>query len=411
MLVNPQEGCATYPEYVAVIGGGRWARVLLEVICSLVPISVQISAHSPRNATAMTEWVFARGLEHRIRVYSDYPKAVAGKTGAVIVANAAHDHEKAIKWALFEQLPLLVEKPVTLSFSATQHMVDLANGQNSYLATAHVFLFASYIETFTKLISNENSIVSIRFLWSDPQAESRYGEVKTYDPGLPIYADWLPHILSILGAFEIGPARFCENLGFFKGGAHLKVNLLCGQIPCVFELVRNCKSRQRVIEVVTEQKKIILDFGDEPGVIYNDATVLCGDKNWDDKPKPVSKMLSAFLRGAAGGTRDARLDCSIGLSASQLIDQITPLYRAALLPWLINEFVNYQDCIRSDLRYALVEILQMNDSNSMVPMEQRIDYLYRNLKELILESNDEAKKRIDDAIDLIIKQGKNTSYL
>ncbi|HIF61329.1 MAG TPA: hypothetical protein EYQ26_17915 [Rhodospirillales bacterium] len=94
-----------------------------------------------------------------------------------------------------------------------------------------------------------------------------------------------------------------------------------------------------------------------------------------------------------------------------MIDQITPLYRAALLPWLINEFVNYQDCIRSDLRYALVEILQMNDSNSMVPMEQRIDYLYRNLKELILESNDEAKKRIDDAIGLIIKQGKNTSYL
>lgn len=411
MRVKSEEDRTVWPDYVAVIGGGRWARVLIEVICSITPMSVKISVHSPRNFTVMAGWVVTCGLENRIRVCSDYPKPIAGKKGAVVVANAAHDHERAIEWALYQRLPVLVEKPVTLSFSATQRMVDLANNQNTYLATAHVFLFASYIETFSKLVSNENAIVSIRVLWSDPKNESRYGETKNYDSGLPIYADWLPHIVSILDAFTIGPAILSENISFFRGGAHLKINLLYGQIPCQIELARNHNSRQRTIEVNTEKKKITLDFSREPGVIFINAKELCGDREWGHKPKPVSNMLSAFLQTAAGGSCDARLDHSIGLSASQLIDQTTTFYRAALLPWLNSELEKHPDTISSDLRYALAEILQMNDSASIVPIEQRINYLYRNLKEFILTSNDTTIKRIDDAVNLIIKQGKNTSYL
>ena len=81
------------------------------------------------------------------------------------------------------------------------------------------------------------------------------------------------------------------------------------------------------------------------------------------------------------------------------------------MPWLNSELEKHPDAISSDLRYALAEILQMNDSDSIVPIEQRINYLYRILKEFIFTSNDTTIKRIDDAVNLIIKQGKNTSYL
>lgn len=401
MLVNPKDNCVACPEHIALIGGGRWARVLLEVLCSLVPISVKISAHSPRNVDAMSQWVSARGLDRRIHVCSDYPKVVPEKTGAVIVANAAHDHEKAIEWALTECLPVLVEKPVTLSLASTQRMADLANKQKMYLATAHVFLFASYIEAFSKLVFNERNIVSIRVLWSDPQSENRYGEAKSYDPGLPIYADLLPHILSIVGAFKIGQAQLCENFSFFKGGAHLKINLVYGQIPCVIELIRNGNLRQRIIEVTTEKSKITLDFGIEPGIIYTDASELCGDPVWDINPKPVAKMLLAFLQGAAGGVYDERLDNSIGLLASQLIDQTKPLYHAALSLWLNHEFEVFQDCISSDLRYALTEILQMKYSNSAIRMEQRIVYIYQNIKEHILILCNKPDQRVEDVMTLI----------
>jgi predicted dehydrogenase len=290
-------------------------------------------------------------------------------------------------------------------------MVDLAKSQNTYLATAHVFLFASYIETFSKLVSNEKTIVSIRVFWADPQIESRYGETKNYDPGLPIYADWLPHIISILNTFTVGPGILSEDISFFRGGSHLILNLLYGQIPCQIEMDRNHNSRQRVIEVHTENKKITLNFGLEPGVISINSKVLYDDREWNHNPKPLSNMLSAFLKAAVGGSRDARLDCSIGLSASQLIDQATVFYRAALLPWLKSELNKHPDAISSDLRYALAEILEMNDLKSITPIEQRINYLYRNLKEFMLASNNASIKPIDDAVKLIIKQGQNTSYL
>jgi len=228
---------------------------LLEVICSIVPLSVKISVHSPRNATAMTKWVLSHGLERRIRVFSDYPKSISGQIGVVVVANAAHDHEKAIEWALLERLPVLVEKPVTLSATSTQRMIQLANFQKTYLATAHVFLFASYIEAFSELISDNARIDSVKVRWMDPKSESRYGEFKSYDSGLPIYADWLPHIYSILDSFMTGPAHISEILGFSRGGSDLKINLQYGQTPCVIELVRNGVSRQRVIEVTTSQKR------------------------------------------------------------------------------------------------------------------------------------------------------------
>ena len=408
MLVDVKESDA-YPNYVAVIGGGRWARILLEVICSIVPMSVKISAHSPRNAPAMTKWVHSLGLERRIRVFSDYPKSISGQIGAVVVANAAHDHEKAIEWALLERLPVLVEKPVTLSATSTQRLIQLANFQKTYLATAHVFLFASYIEAFSKIISENARIDSVKVRWVDPKSESRYGESKSYDSGLPIYADWLPHIYSILDCFLTGPAHISKILGFYRGGSDLKINLQYGQTPCVIELVRNGISRQRVIEVTTIQKKIVLDFGFEPGTIYTDDIALCGDSEWDDNPKPVSKMLVSFFQGAVGQGCDERLDNSIGLAASQLINQTALLYNKALMHWLSNALTNYQECFDDDLVYAFSELLQVADCNSTTPIEQRIDYLYSHLKKHCFVSNDEIKQRIDNVIYLVIKKGKISS--
>jgi predicted dehydrogenase len=412
MLVNPKEDCVACPEHIAVIGGGRWARVLLEVLCSLVPPTVRLSAHSPHNAGAMQAWVLARGLEHRIRVLSEYPKVIAGKSGAVIVANAARDHEKAIEWALSERLPVLVEKPVTLSSAATQRMADLAMSKETYLASAHVFLFARYVDVFSKLVSEGGGVQSIRVQWMDPQAESRYGEVKSYDPGLTVYADWLPHIISILGSLSPDSMQVLQKLEVLRGGAYLKLDIQLGDTPCEIELVRNGNGRQRLIEVTTRHGPITLDFAKEPGTIVSGTTARYGDPAWESEPRPVSGMLRAFLLGAAGGGRDERLDIGIGLRANQLIDQLTPAYHAALSSWLSKKYPVPGDGVDADLRYAFSEILYTDDPYSSVPTEQRIEYLYRHIMQSVTSILSEGyKNRPMELIGLIIKQGKLVSYL
>ena len=61
------------PEHVVVIGGGRWARVYLEVLCSFISPSVKLSVHSPRNSESMLKWASVCGLAGRIQVFSRYP--------------------------------------------------------------------------------------------------------------------------------------------------------------------------------------------------------------------------------------------------------------------------------------------------------------------------------------------------
>lgn len=395
-----------------MIGGGRWARVLIHVLCDLVPPTVRVLVYSPHNALGMEAWLSERGLKDRVSVSTKLPKILSGATNAAIVANAARDHEKATEWAISMGLPVLVEKPLTLNLAATQRLVDLANCKQVYFAAAHVFSFASYIEAFSRIVASADAIESILVQWSDPKFESRYGEAKSYDPGLTIYADWLPHVLSIVGALVSDHDSQCEKLEFLHGGAHLGIELKLGNIPCAIELVRNDKTRKRIVEVTTQQKKITLDFSSEPGVIISGAEEICGDPDWDIKEKPVSRMLGAFLQAVGGGVRDGRLNVEIGLRASRLIEQVSALYLSALLSWLKGRLLMIEIDDDYDLRYALSEILHVEDPHSSVPIGQRIDYVYRCIKERSrMPSKSELFDNPVDVVRMIIIQGRLSSFI
>jgi len=407
-----EENYSKYPEHVAVIGGGRWARVLLEVLSGIVPQSVQISVHSPRNSQSMLTWASARGLDKRIQVSSIYPDVNEGESCAVIVVNAARDHEKAIEWALSHRLPVLVEKPVTLSFASTQRLTDLAISQKTYLAAAHVFLFARYIWAFSKLVNEAGGFRAIRLQWMDPVAESRYGEAKSYDPGLTIYADLLPHILSILTTLSMNSFQLGRKLEVLRGGAYLKMDILIGDIPCEVEMSRNGDSRQRLIEVDTREGMKSLDFAKEPGVIFSDAMKQCGDPVLNIEPRPVAAMLRAFLQGAVGGPRNKGLDIGIGVESSQIIDQLSPTYQSVLSSWIKKKYAILGKHVDEDLRYTINEILCVEDPLSSVPIEQRSEYVFEQLK-IALMSPLRAKyeNRPIELVRHIVWHGKSTSYV
>lgn len=360
------------PDSILVIGGGRWARVLTEVLCGLLPSSVGISVYSLHNAESMLAWATTRGLAQRIRVASEWPRLSPARSNAVIVANAARDHESAVEWALSSGVAVLVEKPIALTAAAVQHLTDLAHGRNARFAAAHIFLFARYLDRFAKLVADAGCIRFVRVHWADPKFENRYGEPKKYDPGLPIFADWLPHVLSIVGMLTSSPFDRCEIVEFLRGGAHLKLDLMLGDIPCSVHLVRNGDRRQRIVEVGAGEKTLQLDFSKEPGIITCGSTTVIGDPDWDVKQRPVARMLTAFLKWAAGGERDSRLDVELGLRACQVIDQTLGKYRSAMIPWLIDRLA-CSGPVDDDLRYALSEVIQFDGPISATEIEQKVE--------------------------------------
>ncbi|EKP04888.1 MULTISPECIES: Gfo/Idh/MocA family oxidoreductase [Leptospira] len=361
-----------FPKRIALIGGGRWARVLTDVLSDLVPPSVEIIIHSIHNSKFISSWVSQIDAGKRIQVTSDWPKLEKGHSTVVIIANAAKDHAKAIKFVLMAEVSILVEKPLTLSSTTSEQLINVARSKGIRLAASHVFLYARYIENFAKLISKEKNIQSLNFVWRDSKAETRYGELKKYDPFLPVYADCLPHVLSILDALFPDRLQSCTNLELVRGGAELKLEILLGDIPCTIHLERNGKDRRRNIEVVTKEDRFQLDFSQEPGFIFANSKKVSGDSQWETAKRPLACMLTSFLNWAGGGEFDKRLSAELGLSINRTIDQVSDFYRSAMADWFKYKLTDSSYSVDEDVVYALAETLQVEEVYLTEPIIKKI---------------------------------------
>ncbi len=295
-----------FPDRIAVIGGGRWARELTSVLCAIVPPTVRISVHSPRNSETVAAWARTRGLAGRIDVSCEWPQQPFSGSNAVIVANATRDHAKAVEAALAASAYVLVEKPISITGAVAQRLADLARSRGTRLAAAHVFLFSGYLARFARLVAESTGILSARVCWEDPRGETRYGEQKRFDPAMPVFADCLPHVLSMLGALTPSKPVKCVDLQFLRGGAHLDLEIEMSDFPCKVQLVRNGGVRRRSIDVATSEETLRLDFSAEPATIASAAQTVSADPDWRAGRGPLARMLAAFLHWAAGGSFDDR---------------------------------------------------------------------------------------------------------
>ncbi|MDF1827362.1 MAG: Gfo/Idh/MocA family oxidoreductase [Legionellaceae bacterium] len=358
---------------LAVIGGGRWARVIAEVLHRILPSNIILSVHSKRNVQALEAWSSSLVAGERIVISEEWPELNEARDCAVIVVNAVRDHADAVKRALSSGAPVLVEKPVALSAGDVERLMALSQAEGVCFAAAHVFKFASYIGNFAEHIPSLKAIQVIRVCWADPQLESRYGEVKQYDPGVPIYVDCLPHVVSILNQLIPETLLLFETLQFHRGGAHLILQLLFGRSTCVIELERNSKQRKRFVEIeYDDRQKLQLDFSTEPGLIYDGDDCCSAALDWEIAQRPMEKMLRAFIDSASGGAFDPRLDSCLGLSAAELIDHVKKDYERMQVAWLTERLAGHSENISEDIKYALSEILQRSERLSEDELSQRL---------------------------------------
>jgi predicted dehydrogenase len=362
---------------IAVIGGGRWARVLTDVLCRLTPSGTRVAVHSPGNAAAMNEWAARSGWGERIVASSEWPSL--DPSSVVLVVNAARNHAQVAERALAAGASVLIEKPMALTAQAAHRLVAVAQMHGARLATAHIFMFASYLERFVARVAEAGGAQAMRVTWIDPGAESRYGEEKRFDPGLPVYADWLPHVLSVASMFVTDASQSCEGLTFSRGGALLELRLRLRDTPLEVRLARNSDRRVRLLEIDTPRGPMSLDFATEPGVVrLASGEIADGDPQWSTGARPSARMLGAFLAWAGGGPPDARLDAAIGVRACEVIDAVAVRYAEARAPWLAQRLA-HSDTSDDDLRYALSEMAQADGPLPAAEIEARLARLKQEI--------------------------------
>jgi len=363
-----------YPDSIYIIGGGRWAKVLIEVICGFIPPSVEISMHTLHNSSNVSTWVSENCFAQKVYVFAELPKFDPLKANVVIVANASRDHYKTAMWAISAKVPVLVEKPLALTLDDCLQLKQLSKHLDIPLAVSQIFLFTRYLETFTKVVNKSGNIQTIKVFWSDPKKEIRYGECKKFDPGLPIYIDLLPHVLSIIGSFLPFQSVQLNQLDYQRAGALLKLDIRVNEVPCQIYLERNGSQRQRLVKVNTDKNLVQLDFSKEPGSIISFGKVTNGDPEWEIKEKPIERMLKSFFSMVSNKKFDNSLQLESTITASIIIDQISNLYSSAQKTCLI-ETLSAKENVTEDLFYLLNEIFQYDGGSTAKCNDEQIAFI------------------------------------
>jgi predicted dehydrogenase len=345
-------------ENIAVLGGGRWARVIIKILASITPNQTKIVVHTNFNHQRLLLWIIENKLSCKVTIKWGQPDYESNKYQAAVIVNSARHHGYSIKRALSFGVPVLVEKPITLSFNETKKLIKLSNESDILFSAAHVFQFASYLHKFAIKLHTNKNLHTIQINWSDPGSETRYGERKSFDPGTPIFADVLPHLISITDIFFKNEIINMKNVCFEAGGSSVELNLECKGVKLVFNITRNAKSRVREINVIGDEK-LTLDFSKEPGKIILGNTEDCADPDWTKLSSPMTMMISTFLNSVETKNQDDRLSSSLGLSANLIIDQVSNIYDIYLFNFLSKIFVEgiFNE---TSLTYSLMEIL-LND--------------------------------------------------
>ncbi len=380
---------------IAVIGGGRWAKVITEEICDILSKNIIISIHSLSNHKNFSKWVKQKNFQQKIIVNKNLPNFSNENIDAAFIVNAARDHEKYVKICLNAGVPTLVEKPITLASSTTEKLISIANEKGKILASSHVFLFADYLKNFLGYI-NVKQINHIQIDWIDSKSEVRYGEKKTYDYGLPIYLDCLPHILSIINRLIPDKNWDFKNLNLMGGGSKLEIEMSVGRIPCFIIIQRNGNDRIRYIRI-NHSKTTELDFSKEPGYIISKGENTNADINWGLNMRPLKKMISCFIKSVSVGKVDNRLSPHLGLRINNFIDKLKDEYRNQMSIWL-SKMLKPELIPDENIVYALKEIFSFK---AYIP----IDILEKNIKNILKSIKD------DLSVDLINQLHSNDNII
>ena len=329
---------------------------MLEAALSVVTDDTPFVIVSKRNSNGITKWLRDRRLFDRVAVVAESSDWKAPVKAAIIV-NAANDHYDAAIWCIMNGIPVLVEKPVCVNKIDIDRLYEAANSEQIMLCPANVFLFAEYLHVFRNELPEKVNKIDI--YWTDPMGDQRYGEVKTYDPSLPIYADWMPHIISLLTIIlsSINDIKL-KSVQLERGGAFLKVSVLANGVNCEILMERNSNARQRQVNISgNDGKKYTLDFSSEPGIIDVHGIRKSADLEWKAKPRPTVRMISAFLKQInTPAESDPRLVMRPALLASNLSQEITVSYIEKRNSWLASKLSSEQE-FSDDMRYSCSEII------------------------------------------------------
>jgi predicted dehydrogenase len=381
-------------ENIILYGGGRWSKVWFGVLNKAIQKKINIIIIPGRGYESFVSFLSKTTTHHHILIYQSAPNTFPINTLAII-ANSAGDHFRAASHLLNLKIPVLVEKPVSLSVHQIQALIELSNVNRTIIAPAHVYKFSNYLVNFKQYLKPEGLPSKIDIEWTDSEGESTQGFSKNYDAGIPVFYDCMPHIVSLIEVvFESSPS-FKGNLEVENGGSKVTFLLSVKGINCNVLLQRNAKERNRKITVTKIDGDYSLDFKTEPGQIFNKDLLFCADKNWAGEKTPLEKMINDFIDLVErGDIPDGNFNLKTALTSSKISEEINKRYKK-IMAKEIQKILDKKSITSKDSIYAIRDFFRLDRNFLQLNLIKKVLFLKKNYKNLSLISVIKIAKNIN----------------
>ncbi|HZL59478.1 MAG TPA: Gfo/Idh/MocA family oxidoreductase [Stellaceae bacterium] len=264
------------PDRVVIVGGGRWARVLVPELVGLLARDVPLAIVSPGSAADMQRWLRKNaaltGLT--VDIGTDFPAcANTGELALAIVANRPVDHVSAAAAMIERGYHVLVEKPLAIDPGDARRLVALGQRSRRTVMAGLTQLFAPYIQAFRELLPfAPGEIDRFDLAWQDPAEETRYGEIKRPDAETGIALDLVPHAWSLARALVSTGAPMTMALSKSNDAeTEITVEARIGDCAGTFRLSRAAPARRRRLDLWTATQTATLDFTKGPMIATIDG--------------------------------------------------------------------------------------------------------------------------------------------
>ena len=171
----------SYPVQLGLIGAGSWGQNYIRTILNLE--NVQLRRISSRN-TNLNQF----NLKDCI-ITSDWRKLIGCKDlDGVIIATPAYSHAKIAKSFIERGIPIIVEKPLTISKSEAEDLLNTAIKTKSIVKIDHIFLYSPGFRKLKEVSKRENNLLSLK---------SVGGNFGPFRKDVSSLWDWAPHDLAM----------------------------------------------------------------------------------------------------------------------------------------------------------------------------------------------------------------------
>jgi predicted dehydrogenase len=378
---------------IALLGGGRWARVHAGILKTSWPALRKLVLVSHHNKRAMELWA-QNNRTIDIEILGARDQLDVHRSDAAIVCTASAAHAEDAFWFLQKDIPTLVEKPLALHLGAAQDLVREAECRQQLLCVSLPFAMAGYLHEF-KTECGDRRIAQARIAWFDPEAETRHGESKTTDFSTHRVDEVVPHVWSILDLL-LGEQSATINSVLHEAPDTAVVRAMWGEAEVEISFGRHSSARRRRLDVTFDDGKCLgLDFSEEQalGIIDGDSARTL---SWNRRLSPLEAVQWSFLSAIEQGNPTVADSIRAGRCLESV--RVAELLRSAIILLDTSRLIEIVDN-SSDAAEARILLLENIGPESM------------DVGRRLSRASPSARESFSDAILKVLRRSGTTSGL